>query len=147
MKQFFLIFALCSSAVVFAQSDTQTQLEQARSRVAERAATYIDLRMQTPNLKEASAAQRNEVQAAQEQLLASQNTVFRLSNAKDIYTVELGDSLSSIAVEIYQDGSCWPLLVDANSYLDDPDMIIPGMVLVAPPLPGTGAGQTAEASQ
>ena len=137
MQQFFLVIALSLLAVAFAQSDTQPAgepaLEQALNRVAERAQTYITLRQQTP-LEEASQEQRNEIQAAQEQLLASQYTVSRLKDAQDVYTVRPGDSLSSIALDFYGDANCWPDVADANGYLEDPDMLTPGIALVMPTL-------------
>ena len=138
MKQFFLIFVLSLlalfSTVALAQSEASAQLEAARNRVAERATTYINLRQQIPDLSSASQERRNEVQAAQEQFLAAQYTVARLSDAQSTYTVNPGDSLSEVATKFYGDANCWVFIVDANGYLEDPNMIIPGTILVIPTL-------------
>ena len=130
MKQFFLVLVLCLPTFAFAQAETQSeaQLQEARSRAAERAETYLE------TLQRASNTDAPEVQAAQEELLAAQTTVARLSDARATYTVRPGDSLSSIAVDFYQDGYCWPFVMDANTYLEDPDAIFPGLVLVIPTL-------------
>lgn len=111
----------------------QDQLEQARTQASEAAETYVALRQQTPNLSAVSEARRGEVEAAQRALLEAQRTVARLSGAQAAYTVRGGDSLSEIAVLFYRSGSRWTDIVDANGYvLDDPDALIPGMVLVIP---------------
>ncbi len=52
---------------------------------------------------------------------------------KNIYTVQRGDTLSSIAREIYSDSSRWELLFYANSdLLDTPEDLLPGMRLYLP---------------
>jgi len=55
------------------------------------------------------------------------------------YTVQPGDSLSSIAKRIYGAASLWPVIFEANrNILTDPARIRPGQVLIIPPKP---AGQ------
>ena len=110
----------------------EEQLTQAQDQAAGSAETYLALRRQTPNLSAVSAERRSEVEGAQSELLNAQRTVARLSGALATYTVRSGDSLSGIAALFYQDGNRWPEIVDANSYLENPDALVPGMVLVIP---------------
>ncbi len=52
---------------------------------------------------------------------------------KNIHTVRQGDTLSSIAREIYGDASRWELLFYANAdLLDTPEDLLPGMRLYIP---------------
>ena len=53
------------------------------------------------------------------------------------YTVRSGDSLSSIARELYGDETLWKIIYDANREVigDDPDRIKVGMTLTIPPKP------------
>jgi nucleoid-associated protein YgaU len=52
------------------------------------------------------------------------------------YTVQQGDTLSSIAQYIYGDSALWPRIYDANKQVigNDPDHIRPGEVLQLPPI-------------
>jgi nucleoid-associated protein YgaU len=55
------------------------------------------------------------------------------------YTVQPGDTLSSIAKQVYGAASLWPIIFEANrNILTDPARIRPGQVLMIPPKP---AGQ------
>jgi LysM repeat protein len=53
-----------------------------------------------------------------------------------LYTVQPGDTLSSIAKQVYGKTSLWRVIFDANrDILDDPGRIKPGQVLRIPPQP------------
>ena len=57
----------------------------------------------------------------------------RLTGARGIYTVQDGDSLSTIAAFFYRNGQRWPDIVKANSFLiSHPDLIYPKQVLIIP---------------
>jgi Contractile injection system tube protein/LysM domain len=50
--------------------------------------------------------------------------------------VRRGETLSSIALDEYEDASQWRLIADANAGLiDNPRLLVPGTVLTIPPLP------------
>ncbi len=67
------------------------------------------------------------------QLLAAQRIADKLANARGLYTVQTGDSLSSIAAFFYRDATRWTDILEANrDVLEDPDRLEPGMVLVIP---------------
>jgi nucleoid-associated protein YgaU len=50
------------------------------------------------------------------------------------YTVKKGDTLSSIARQFYQDGSCYPLIMMVSNGVSDIDLIYPNMVFTIPDL-------------
>ncbi|MCB0210812.1 MAG: LysM peptidoglycan-binding domain-containing protein [Anaerolineae bacterium] len=53
-----------------------------------------------------------------------------------LYTVQSGDSLSRIALQVYGQASLWTIIFEANrDVLSDPSLIRPGQVLVIPPKP------------
>jgi nucleoid-associated protein YgaU len=60
--------------------------------------------------------------------------VARLTEAKGIHTVKRGDTLSALAATFYNQRNRWPDILAANRYFlgDNPDLILPGMVLVIP---------------
>jgi LysM repeat protein len=52
------------------------------------------------------------------------------------YTVQPGDSLSSIARQVYGQSHLWRIIFEANRHiLSDPALIRPGQVLTIPPKP------------
>ena len=54
------------------------------------------------------------------------------------YTIQPGDTLSSIALQLYGKSSLWRLIFEANTdQLSDPGRIRPGQVLVIPPEPSS----------
>jgi LysM repeat protein len=55
------------------------------------------------------------------------------------YTVQGGDTLSSIAQEAYGDSNQWQIIYDANKQVigNNPNVIIPGQVLFIPAIPPT----------
>ena len=84
-------------------------------------------------LQETTQAQRDALQAVRQQLEETQNEIARLTGARGIYTVQPGDSLSSIATFFYRNGNRWPDILAANANLiDSPDLIFAGMVLIVP---------------
>lgn len=55
---------------------------------------------------------------------------------EDTYQVRRGDTLSSIAADLYGDATAWRRIFEANSdILDSPEDLIPGMVLKVPARP------------
>ena len=53
--------------------------------------------------------------------------------AQRTYTVAKGDSLSTIAKQLWGDANQWPRIFEANrSIIKDPDLIHPGQVLTIP---------------
>lgn len=78
-------------------------------------------------------AQRTELAAITAALNDAQGKAARLSGARGIYTVQDGDSLSSIALYFYRNAYRWPGILDANKHLiNHPDRIFPAMVLIVP---------------
>lgn len=54
----------------------------------------------------------------------------------ETYTVQPGDSLSRISLQVYGTASLWPIIFEANrNILNDPSRIRPGQVLIVPPKP------------
>jgi LysM repeat protein len=53
------------------------------------------------------------------------------------YTVQSGDTLSSIAQRAYGDSNQWQVIYDANKHVigSNPNVIYPGQVLYIPPVP------------
>lgn len=84
-------------------------------------------------LKTLTDAQRTELAAISAALNEAQAKVARLTGARGIYTVNDGDSLSSIALYFYRNAGRWPGILKANSHLiSNPDLIFPSMVLIIP---------------
>jgi nucleoid-associated protein YgaU len=55
------------------------------------------------------------------------------TSALQTYTVKIGDSLTSIAADVYGDESLWPLIHEANrAAIPDPDNLRVGQPLVIP---------------
>ena len=59
------------------------------------------------------------------------------------YTVQQGDTLSSIAQQAYGDGNKWQIIYDANKQVigSDPNLLRPGEVLYIPPVTTATAAQ------
>jgi nucleoid-associated protein YgaU len=92
-----------------------------------------ELLQRESGLRQTTQAQRNELAEVRTALEAAQNDVARLTGARGIYTVQPGDSLSSIAAFFYRSGGRWPDILQANRHLvEDPDLIFAGMVLIIP---------------
>jgi len=69
---------------------------------------------------------------------ATQRSILPELHSADIprqRVVRKGDSLASIALEVYDDASLWRHIATANK-IDDPRRIQPGLVLLIPPLRG-----------
>jgi nucleoid-associated protein YgaU len=52
-----------------------------------------------------------------------------------IRTIKQGESLSSIAMEEYGDPALWRVIADANRWIQNPRILLPGRKLTVPPLP------------
>ena len=108
-------------------------LEDAQARAAELNKSYETLLMEKTTLAERGAARRAELESTKKALEDAQNEVARLMGARGIYTVQNGDSLSTIAAFFYRDGFRWPDIFKANSFLvSHPDLIYPKQVLIIP---------------
>lgn len=85
------------------------------------------------SLKQMSEAQRAELASISAALADAQAKVAILTGARGIYTVQDGDSLSSIALYFYRNAHRWPGIAQANKHLiNHPDRIFPAMVLIIP---------------
>jgi len=84
-------------------------------------------------LRQSTDAQRAEIASISAALAQAQAKVALLTGARGIYTVQEGDSLSSIALYFYRNASRWPGVAQANRHLiNHPDKIFPAMVLIIP---------------
>jgi len=61
----------------------------------------------------------------------SANQTEKVTNQDQFYLVQLGDSLSSIALKVYGDLNAWPIIAKENN-LQNPEQIEVGMVLKIP---------------
>ena len=97
-------------------------------------ARYEQLLNEKSTLAGLNATQRAELERVRAALEQAQGDVARLTNARGIYTVKEGDSLSIIAAFFYANGNLWPRIMEANHFLigDDPDLIYPQIMLVVP---------------
>lgn len=87
------------------------------------------------NRTDLSTEQQAELETLQSRLNEVQEQVVTLRGASGTYTVESGDTLSSISSSYYGTSDNWEEILEANSYLiDDPDLIFPGFVLLMPEL-------------
>ena len=113
---------------------TSGDLEHARSKAADLTQEYDLLLRQSANVSRLNESQRQQLESARLAIEVAQSGVARLTNARGIYTVQEGDSLSKIAVFFYRNGHLWTRIVKANHHLigDDPDLIFAKMVLIIP---------------
>ena len=113
---------------------TSRDLEHARSKAADLTQEYDLLLRQSANVSRLNESQRQQLESARLAIEVAQSGVARLTNARGIYTVQEGDSLSKIAVFFYRNGHLWTRIVKANHHLigDDPDLIFAKMVLIIP---------------
>jgi len=112
---------------------TAGDLQEARDSAATLTQNLRTLLESQQGLQTLSVAQQNELADVRRRLEQAQQQVARLTGARGIYTVQWADSLWSIAVFFYHDGSRWPAILRANSHLiDEPDLIFPDMVLIVP---------------
>lgn len=108
-------------------------LEEAQARAAELNKSYEALLTEKTTLAERVAARRTELETTKKALEEAQAEVARLMGARGIYTVQDGDSLSTIAAFFYRNGLRWPDIFKANSFLiSHPDLIYPRQVLIIP---------------
>lgn len=108
-------------------------LETAQARSAELNKSYEALLKEKTTLAERAAARRTELETTKKSFEEAQREVARLSGARGIYTVQNGDSLSTIAAFFYRDSLRWADIFKANSFLiSHPDLIYPKQVLIVP---------------
>ncbi|MFZ9626315.1 MAG: LysM peptidoglycan-binding domain-containing protein, partial [Burkholderiaceae bacterium] len=113
------------------QSSGNLEQEQKRaSDLTDRLAAAVS---EQSRLRTSTDAQRAEIAAISAALADAQAKVARLTGARGIYTVQDGDSLSSIALFFYRNAYRWPGIAQANKHLiNHPDKIFPAMVLIIP---------------
>jgi len=113
------------------QSSGNLGQEQKRaSELTDRLATALG---EQSKLRQSTDAQRAEIAAISAALADAQAKVAGLTGARGIYTVQEGDSLSSIALYFYRNAHRWPGIAQANRHLiNPPDKICPAMVLIIP---------------
>ncbi|MDQ3460083.1 MAG: LysM peptidoglycan-binding domain-containing protein [Deinococcota bacterium] len=84
-------------------------------------------------LLEEGEATQVELEEARLRLEEAQSEVARLTGARGIYTVQSGDTLTTIASFFYRRAGRWSDILEANSFLiRNPNFIYPGMVLIIP---------------
>ena len=115
-------------------STTAGELGRAQSKAVELTARYGKLLTEKATLDHLNKARLAELERIRLALEDAQSDVARLTNARGIYTVKEGDSLSIVAAFFYANGNDWPRIVAANRFLigDNPDLIFEGMVLIIP---------------
>ena len=115
-------------------STTAGELGRAQSKAVELTARYGKLLTEKATLDHLNEARLAELERIRLALEDAQSDVARLTNARGIYTVKEGDSLSIVAAFFYANGNDWPCIVAANRFLigDNPDLIFEGMVLIIP---------------
>jgi chromosome segregation ATPase len=111
---------------------SEEQLAGAQTRAARLTEELRDFLVVSPSVSTLSGAQREQYDTLRADLRAAQNTVARLSGSQDTYIVRSGDSLSRLAQSYYGSGARWPEILDANTFLNDPDELFTGLVLVIP---------------
>ncbi len=108
-------------------------LNEAQARSAELNKSYEALLTEKTTLAEREAVRRAELEKTKKAFEDAQSEVARLMGARGIYTVQNGDSLSTIAAFFYRDGLRWSDIFKANSFLiSHPDLIYPKQVLIIP---------------
>lgn len=118
----------------------ETTLQRASSTLADEQKKASDLTdrlaaavREQSGLRQTSDAQRSEIASISAALADAQAKVALLTGARGIYTVQDGDSLSSIALYFYRNAHRWPGIAQANRHLiNHPDRIFPAMVLIVP---------------
>ena len=115
-------------------STTAGELGRAQSKAVELTARYGKLLTEKATLDYLNEARLAELERIRLALEDAQSDVARFTNARGIYTVKEGDSLSIVAAFFYANGNDWPCIVAANRFLigDNPDLIFEGMVLIIP---------------
>jgi parvulin-like peptidyl-prolyl isomerase/nucleoid-associated protein YgaU len=86
-----------------------------------------------------SSDEQAELETVRTQLETAQNDIVKLTGAKDVYTVQKGDTLSGISNQFYGDSKYFEQILTANNYLvTDEDKIFPGFILLIPNLETSG---------
>jgi nucleoid-associated protein YgaU len=118
----------------------EEEKKEAPQRVSEEAARKRREELARQKAEAEAARQRFEQQAAAKKKLeevkakAAETVKPVTGQAKQIYVVKSGDSLSKIAKQFYGDGGRWPEIYEANKQLigDNPNLIHPGQQLTIP---------------
>ena len=97
-------------------SSTAGTLERAQARGAELSSRYEKLLSEKAKLSGLNESQLAEIERIRTTLEQAQGEVARLTNARGIYTVKPGDSLSLIAAFFYDNGNYWPRILEANQF-------------------------------
>lgn len=114
-------------------SQTVEQLSDVRARAANLNKDYKAMLGKHAQLSRVSADNKQSLNNMRTTLETAQKEVARLTDARGIYTIQKGDSLSSIASFFYRDGNRWRNIWQANQYmLPKSDLIYEGMVLIVP---------------
>lgn len=112
---------------------TAEQLADIRSRAAQLNSSYKTMLSEHSQLEKNDAEKRKQLDELRVTLEQAQTEVARLTGARGIYTIQSGDTLSSIAAFFYRDGNQWVNIWKANQYmLKTSDLIYEGMVLIVP---------------
>ena len=123
-------------------SDSDTSVATATATVADsvnleeaetRAAQFTEELRPLANRDDLSSAQQAQFEILAANLQKVQAEVVAFTDSRGTYTVQPGDTLSSIASDFYDDSSEWETILEANNYLiDDPNLIFPGFILLIP---------------
>jgi nucleoid-associated protein YgaU len=104
-----------------------------RARAADLARAYKVVYAETSGARPVEATADPALERVSRDLFAEQSLLARLVDAGSVYTVRPLDSLSRIAQRVYGRYERWPDIYRANEHLiEDPDRLLPGMVLVIP---------------
>jgi chromosome segregation ATPase len=104
-----------------------------RARAADLGSTYKLVYAETSGATPVEATAEPALDRVSRDLFDEQSLLARLVDASSVYTVRPLDSLSRIAQRVYGRYERWPDIYRANDHLiEDPDRLLPGMVLVIP---------------
>lgn len=107
----------------------KSEMDSAKERAGALGAEFFDRYQQRRKGPQA----REALSQTQENLRYQQRLIAALSGARGIHEVQKSETLSEIAMTHYQAISHWRAIYQANDYLlDNPDRLLPGMVLVMP---------------
>jgi len=104
-----------------------------RARAADLGSAYKVVYAESSGARPVEATAEPALERVSRDLFDEQSLLARLVDASSVYTVRPLDSLSLIAQRVYGRYERWPDIYRANDHLiEDPDRLLPGMVLVIP---------------